>query len=90
MVFDNTEEVENDDGIHVKKVSPGIQLQAGILLEKSANVLAKAAKIKGLLEKDKVENLNKWKVAPNVIFTDDISALELMRETEETDYENVK
>lgn len=63
--------------------------EAGILLEKSANILMKAAKIRGLLEKDKVENPNKYKVAPNLIFTDDLNSLELARQIEDTEFEDV-
>jgi hypothetical protein len=63
--------------------------EAGVLFEKAANVLMKAAKVRGLLEKDKLENPNRWKVAPNIIFTDDLSALELQQEIEDTNYEDV-
>lgn len=62
--------------------------EAGVLFEKAANILMKAAKVRGLLEKDQVENPNRWKVAPNIIFTDDLSALEL-QQIEDTNYEDV-
>ena len=64
--------------------------EAGILYEKAANVLMKAAKIKGLLEKDRVENPNKFRAAPNIIFTDDLGALDLIRQIEDTEYEDVR
>ncbi|MCE6987474.1 hypothetical protein [Dyadobacter sp. CY323] len=70
-------------------IDPDIQEQVATMLEKSANVRMKAAKLQGLLEKDKVENPNKFKVSPNIIFTDDIGALEMYREIEDSNYEDV-
>lgn len=89
MVLKGTTQLYDEDGDPVMQVDPVAEKEAALLMEKSANVLMKAAKIKGLLEKDKVENPNKWKVAPNIIFTDDVGALELMREIEETEFEDV-
>lgn len=63
--------------------------EAAVMFEKAANVLMKAAKIRGLLEKDKTENPNKFKAAPNIIFTDDLGALEIIRQIEDIEYENV-
>ncbi|WP_342086078.1 hypothetical protein [Dyadobacter sp. OTU695] len=82
-------ELEDDDGNPIYKMDPDIQEKAAGILERSANVRMKAAKIRGLMEKDKVENPNRYKVAPNIIFTDDMSALELMREIEDTQFDDV-
>jgi hypothetical protein len=79
----------DDDGEVTYKINPEIQEKIANILDKAANIRMKAAKIRGLMEKDKVENPNKYKVAPNIIFTDDIAALEMYREIEETPYEDV-
>jgi hypothetical protein len=70
------------DGEPVFKIDPEIQ-------ERIANIRMKAAKIRGLMEKDKIENPNKYKVAPNIIFTDDIAALQLYREVEDAQFDDV-
>lgn len=79
----------DEDGYPVAFADPAAEKEAAIMLDKASNMLMKAGKIKGLTEKDKFENPNKYKVAPNVIFTDDMSALELLREIEDTEFENV-
>ena len=89
MLSKATETLYDADGDPVFQVPVDAEKEAALLLEKSSNVLMKAAKIKGLMEKDKVENPNKWKVKPNIIFTDDLDALEVMREIEETEFEDV-
>lgn len=90
IVADNQQKYldEDTDTIYIK-VDPEIIKESGVLLEKAANVQMKAAKIKGLLEKDKVENPNKFKASPNIIFTDDLDALDLLREIEDGSYEDV-
>ncbi|WP_353720316.1 hypothetical protein [Dyadobacter sp. 676] len=77
------------DGEPVYKIDPDRQEQIANILDKAANIRMKAAKIRGLMEKDKVENPNKYKVAPNIIFTDDIAALQMYREIEDTKYSDV-
>lgn len=67
-----------------------LSAEAAVMYEKAANVLMKAAKIRGLLEKDKTENPNKYKAAPNIIFTDDLASLDLIRQIEDIEYENVR
>lgn len=89
MIMFNTGEVEDPRGKVEVKTPEEVQKEAGVLLEKAANVRMKAAKIRGLMEADKIENPNKWKVAPNIIFTDDLSALELYREIQDTEYSDV-
>lgn len=89
MIMFNTGEVEDPRGKVEVKTPAEVQKEAGVLLEKAANVRMKAAKIRGLMEADKIENPNKWKVAPNIIFTDDMSALELLREIQDTEYSDV-
>lgn len=89
MVADNMIQFEDGDGNVVTKSDPEIVKEAGVLLGKSADVQMKAAKIRGLLEKDKVENPNKFKASPNIIFTDDLDALDLLREIEDGSYEDV-
>ena len=77
------------DGEPVYKIDPDRQEQIANILDKAANIRMKAAKIRGLMEKDKVENPNKYKVAPNIIFTDDIAALQMYREIEDTKFSDV-
>lgn len=89
MVMANSFSSERFDGQEEVRTPPEVMKEAGVLLEKAANVRMKAAKIRGLMEADKVENPNKWKVAPNIIFTDDMSALDLIREIEDTEYSDV-
>lgn len=79
----------DEEGNAVSVSSAEAEKEAAVIMEKASNILNKAAKIKGLLEKDKFENPNKFKVSPNIIFTDDMGALDLLREVEETDFENV-
>lgn len=79
----------DEDGDPVYKIDPDVQEKIAKILGQAAKIRMSAAKIRGLMEKDKVENPNKYKVAPNVIFTDDIAALEMYREIEETPYEDV-
>lgn len=76
-------------GNPIYKINPDIQEQIANILDKAANIRMKAAKIRGLMEKDKVENPNKYKVAPNIIFTDDIAALQMYREIEDTKFTDV-
>lgn len=73
----------------VFKIDPEIQERIANILDKAANIRMKAAKIRGLMEKDKVENPNKYKVAPNIIFTDDIAALQMYREIEDAKFTDV-
>ena len=76
-----------EDGLELDR---GVaEKEAGVLFEKAANILMKAAKVRGLLEKDQVENPNKWKAAPNIIFTDDLFALEVQQLIEDTTYDDV-
>lgn len=89
MLDEHVQHYEDDYGKTVSITDPEIKKEAGVLQEKAANILMKAAKLRGLMERDKVENPNKWKVAPNLIFTDDLQGLELLREIEDTGYENV-
>lgn len=89
MINANTEIIQDRDGNTIERLSPEVEKEAGVLMEKSANVLMKAAKINGLLEKDKVENPNKFIVAPNIIFTDDMAALDLIREIQDTNFTDV-
>jgi hypothetical protein len=89
MIMKGTKEFFDEDGRPVFLADTNTEKEAALLLEKSSNVLMKAAKIKGLQDKDKVANPNKYKVAPNIIFTDDLTALEVMREIEETEFEDV-
>ncbi|WP_031527024.1 hypothetical protein [Dyadobacter crusticola] len=77
------------DGDPVYKIDPDVQEKIAKILGQAAKIRMSAAKIRGLMEKDKVENPNKYKVAPNIIFTDDIAALDMYREIEETPYEDV-
>ena len=85
----STRQLYDEDGCPVFIADPAAEKEAALMLEKSTSILMKAAKIKGLLEKDKVENPNKFKVSPNIIFTDDLDALDLLREIEDGDYEDV-
>lgn len=89
MINSNIKRVENTDGIFEEKLDPEVEKEAGVLIGKSADVLMKAAKINGLLEKEKTENPNKFIVAPNIIFTDDMAALDLIREINDTEYTDV-
>ena len=89
MIEKNSMKLFDEYGDPVYVTTENAEKEAVTMLEKASNVLMKAGKIKGLLEADKVENPNKFKVAPNIIFTDDMSALELLREIEDTGYENV-
>lgn len=84
-----TDDDDHEDSFKLEINTAAAEKEAGILLEKSANILMKAAKIRGLLEKDKIENPNKYKVAPNLIFTDDLDSLELARQIEDTEFEDV-
>jgi hypothetical protein len=89
IIADNTEEYEDGHGNKITRIDPEIVKESGILIGKSADVQMKAARIRGLLEKDKVENPNKFKASPNIIFTDDLDALDLLREIEDGIYEDV-
>lgn len=80
---------EDADGNEFKYLDGEEQERASKILEQSAKVRMQAAKIRGLMEKDKVENPNKFKVAPNIIFTDDIAALQMYREIEDAQFDDV-
>jgi hypothetical protein len=89
-LVNNTSKVYYDeDDNQVCVADPTAEKEATLILEKASNMLMKAAKIKGLAEKDKFENPNKYKTAPNIIFTDDIAAVEFLREIEDTEFEIV-
>jgi len=90
LVEKETRQLYDEEGTPVLILEAAVEKEAAMLMEKSSNVLMKAAKIKGLMDKDKIENPNKWKVAPNIIFTDDLAALEVMREIEDTEFEDVR
>lgn len=81
--------VITEDGMSTMMTNVLVEKEAGILLEKASNILMKAAKIRGLMEKDATVNPNKYKVAPNIIFTDDLGALEVLREIEDADYTEI-
>lgn len=89
MINSNIERLDDGNGNIVERLSPEVEKEAGVLMGKAADVLMKAAKIHGLMEKEKVENPNKFIVAPNIIFTDDIAALDIVREINDTEFEDV-
>ncbi|WP_254562155.1 hypothetical protein [Dyadobacter diqingensis] len=89
MVNNSTKLYYDEDGRPVSVADPAAEKEAAVMFEKASNILMKAGKIKGLTEKDKIENPNKFKVSPNIIFTDDLDALDLLREIEDGSYEDV-
>jgi len=89
MIEKSTKKTLDENGNEQYVCGIEAEKEAGVLLEKSANVLMKAAKIKSLLDKDKVESPNKFVVAPNIIFTDDMAALDLIKEINDIEFEDV-
>ncbi|WP_439558211.1 hypothetical protein [Dyadobacter sp.] len=89
MLTKNSVQIELSDGTIKEQIDIDTQKEAAAIFGRASEALMKSAKIRGLMEKDQLENPNKYKVAPNIIFTDDLASLEMYREIEDSIYEDV-